>query len=483
MDKSLSSLFLNIPDADQTPRGQAVVVPVRALYDARLSEQALSVLMLLCYQGAFAPNGWFAISHGKIAEWYGIARTTVIDRLRLLESCGYIRMERRNIAGRKVTSVYRVLFDVELDPQHQRAWTVDRGREATISGMSAPPTSQIRDVGSADTDVGPTDTSKSMMSAPPTSKIWDVGGADIIKNRVSSKVIGLETSVLEEEVEEEGRAGNRKVDCQGGSSVTESLTPEDLMAIFAECCMAKFRSAPPVAPADVKGLTLDDVPRSLAAAIIGIVLQRLPSVPRSLRVLSHTWAAITGRWRAALAADPAVKWRDVPGLLDDHTAVQRTAFRTFQELWPRKEGLEGDACWRAFAGACLRASPEAVLDAARSHVGSTEPRFVSNAIRWLRETHIPLAPLTGPTAAKDEAPAAEGVSAEAQALWQSVFQRLDEKAKLMARKATLQPESTREHLVLGCATRFEVDWLTSRVIPDLHLAMAGYRVTMRLLLP
>jgi len=139
--------LLTAPPADQTPRGSIIAMPVRALYDPRLNEHALSVLMFLCYQANFAPNGWFSIAHRQIAEWFTVARTTIIDRIRLLEGSGYIRRERRVIHGRNATNVYKVLFDGELDPaQATRHWTLPN----TKSGMSVPPTTQIYGVGGAD---------------------------------------------------------------------------------------------------------------------------------------------------------------------------------------------------------------------------------------------------------------------------------------------------------------------------------------------
>jgi len=266
-----------------------------------------------------------------------------------------------------------------------------------------------------------------------------------------------------------------------------------LVELFAERCRNRFGEMPPLAPGDTERLPRRQVPVDLAAAIIEIVLARLPTVPRSVMVLRRTWTAIIERWHAALAADPQRAWQDIPGLLDDHAA--RAALSRFKLAWPRKQGLEGRPMWNAFLAASTRAgSPDAVLAAAQAFLRHADPRFVPAAEKWLRGTAFGpetsaetsgAAPSAGPPAAPTHRPVypvAAGVAEPLAAAWQSACRTSDD--PLLAR-ATLLSDTTPDHYVLGCPTRFVRDWLEWRVLDALkpHLLRLLHhpvRITIRL---
>ena len=295
------------------------------------------------------------------------------------------------------------------------------------------------------------------MSVQPTTQISDVGGTDIFKEGdSSSRDSGIKKRFKDE-------------DEVKGKGASQDLPVAVLVDLFAERCRNRFGEAPPSAPGDTERLPRRHVPVDLAVAIIEMVLARLPTVPRSVMVLRRTWTAIIERWHAALAADPQRAWQDIPGLLEDQTGAARATLNRFKAVWPRKQGLEGKAIWTAFLAASTRAgSPDAVLAAAQAFLRHTDSRFVPAAEKWLRGTAFgPETSGAAPGPAVSPAqryPVAEGVAAPLAAAWQSACRASGE--PLLA-QATLLSETTPDHFVLGCSTRFVRDWLESRVFDAL----------------
>jgi hypothetical protein len=419
------------------PAGRIIPLPVRALFDIRLKPHHTMLLIFVSYQSERCKNGWFTISQGMLAKFFGKTRGAVSGPLSDLHSWGYIKKEEKFVGGFQQENHYRVILDADLDETYRRQ-IPDEGIDL-FRWLGSP---EISKNSGNPGDCG-TVTQKTAISERDQlhllengGNLGDSGGVTGDSPRVtpptvaqspgkhgdSPRVTGDSGGVTIDKdslfLLREGREGFKEngkdqdslqnLDSEKGENLP--LTLSSFTSILTETHQRLFPEADPLPAQTIarqaESYLVDQLPTGLVRMIVDLVfkrVQRNSGKISSVHVLTKTWKTIADRYRAS----PDAEWSVLMGTDDDDD--RRLGFGKFCNFYPLAAGdiIDSDATWREFNAALNRgATVDHLVEQAGRYARTnkaTDPLYVKKAANWLRDGAWKLAPCgAAPTCTLDE---------------------------------------------------------------------------------
>lgn len=459
------------------PTGRILSVPTRALYDRRVKDYHLALLCTLGDLDARHRDGWFEVSQAEIARFRGKSRSAITNAFSDLVAWGYVEREPQIDAEtrRRRANRYRLRFDADLGEEcsRHRPSSIGGAGRSHVSGDDLPRSGtspQVThnrgyvsggDIGAPHPDgyVSRDGHTSPGMSAVVTADIRYVSGGDDYLKTLK------ESEDLKEGAGHPDALGSDRVDAAHLVALFEAVH----QTYFGSSC----RPDPERLLAEAEAFADDGLPSGLAEMVIDTVFGRLAVKGHrhvsSFKALGRTWSFIAARWREAGQPMDDDGWED---LFDEN----RYAWRDFQGIYPRADGLKADATRKAFDRAARTAggAPQ-IVEAARlyaARMDGKDGRWLKTAERWLTGGHWrdelaePEGASTPEAETFDHATVGHAAPALASA-WPRVVDGLARRFGPSAVKSwlgnvTVQPGSRAGLVVIGTTSRFARDQVENR---------------------
>lgn len=469
------------------PTGRVLSLPKRALYDRRVKDHHLALLCTLGDLDSRHRDGWFEVSQAAIARFRGKSRTAITNAFSDLVRWGYVeRAAQRDAASnRKLANRYRLRFDADLEDAWMRSADGAAAgpgyltpNDVSSDGMSSEVTHQMRsvtanDIGGPHPDgyVTTNDGARSGMSSEMTAHMrYVIPSDDYLKSLKESEDL---KGARETCPGKEGK-GQPNPGATVSASTLVALFEELHRDIFGLACRPDHERLCREAEAFVG----DGLPAGLARQILETVFGRLVvqghSHVSSLKAVTRTWRFVADKWRAAGRPMDADAWE---ALFDEN----RCAWREFQAVYPRPDGLRADATRMAFERAARAAGgAHHLVAAARCYarrMDDTEARWVKTAERWLTGGYwredLPADGEAGETAAGSGVSSSLDVATIGAAapqladVWRGAVQALAKRFGTLAVRQWLgdvdvRPGARADRVVILTRTRFVRDQIDTR---------------------